>query len=232
MRDSKSYLFALESNKKNKLILWCKILLALWLYPFSVGAGESRIKPDWSLTFIRPPSDDSTLPKLVHSTDDARSNVQTALTGGPRREGRWGVSEMCKFLRTVPPPAIGLSRGRQRIPSVRGTGQRPSLTEDEFHPLGRCCGALLPQWVTGPAVGTGGCIGQGGTGFAEGEGDLSPSEKRTWGFFGRGVKRVRLCEELNPLGLIFAISCDTVLQERPPRLSVYTTRYGILGLAL
>lgn len=105
----------------------------------------------------------------------ARSNVQTALTGGPRREGRCGVSEMCKFLRACPPllQLSGYLGGRQRIPSVRGTGRRPSLTEDEFHPLGRCCGALLPQWVTGPAVGTGGCIGQGGTGLGEGEGDLS-----------------------------------------------------------
>lgn len=164
----------------------------------------------------------------------ARSNVQTALTGEPRREGRWGVSEMCKFLRVGPPLLLlsGYLGGRQRILSVRGTGRRPSLTEDEFHPLGRCCGALLPQWVTGPAVGTGGCIGQGGTGFEEGEGDLSSSEKRTWGCFERGVKRVGLCEELNQFRLIFAISCDTGLQKRRPRLSIYTIRHGILGLVL
>lgn len=172
IRDSKSWLFALKSNKE-KIIRGFKILDVLWLYWFSVGAGGFTSNPvrRW--------------PSLVHPLivrcrnssvqPTARSNVQTALTGGPRREGRCGVSEMCKFLRACPPLLLlsGYLGGRQRIPSVRGTGRRPSLTEDEFHPLGRCCGALLPQWVTGPAVGTGGCIGQGGTGFGEGEGDLS-----------------------------------------------------------
>lgn len=86
-----------------------------WVHPLTVRCRNSSVQPT------------------------ARSNVQTALTGGPRREGRWGVSEMCKFLRVGPPLLLlsGYLGGRQRIPSVRGTGRRPSLTEDEFHPPGQ-----------------------------------------------------------------------------------------------